>query len=209
MSDLENEIEKLISEKKRVKELLETTEFSKNVKNKDYLYDDNLKMTDENLIEKNKLKLHNIESFKKENLEQLANAKTGHKKWMSYVQILIALGDVDSAKAEIPVNYTMCDFGKWYYGNGQLLNEYDRFEEIEEIHQQIHNTYLKIYNLYRKPLKTSVLKSSIKLENKRQKKAEKLAIVLAQYSKTLFDILNDMSDRLKKIPNKKLNEIIN
>ncbi len=202
MSDLENEIERLISEKKRIKEKL-----SENFNDKDDSHDDNLKISIEKSTESNPIEV-DIIKFKKETLKQLADAKIGHKKWMSYVQILIALGDIQSANAEIPVNYTMCDFGVWYYGHGQLLNEYDRFDEIEEIHQEVHDTYLKIYNLYKNPLKGSLLKSLKKAEFNRQENAEKLAIVLKQHSKTLFEILNDMSDRLKKMSNEKLTEMI-
>ena len=141
---------------------------------------------------------------KKEIIKHLQAAKLSHKKWMSSVQILIRLEDIEQAKASIPINYTMCDFGKWYYGEGQILNIYPKYAEMEEIHKSVHDTYLQIDELYIKPIHGSFFNSEKSQIEKRHKKAVALSKILEEYSKIMFDLLLSVESSVKKMSNQDL-----
>ena len=148
----------------------------------------------------------NAKRIKAEIISNLRMAKTSHMKWLSDVQILIRLGNIHQANASIPVNYTSCDFGKWYYGEGQKLNEYSEYTDIEEIHQLVHDTYLQIYSLYKKPIEGSLFNSAKKQKAEREEKARKLDIILKQYSKLLFELLQTLEKKVKSLSS---DEVIN
>lgn len=140
-------------------------------------------------ISSNILTKHRAELSKKEIFLHLKNARISHKKWMSFVQILIRLADVETAKTSIPINYTMCAFGKWYYGDGQILAIFDEYLQIEDIHKNVHDTYLQIYNLYDKKVVGSFFNSEKKQVIARTKKVQSLSTILDEYSKVMFNLL--------------------
>lgn len=48
---------------------------------------------------------------------------------------------------------TECQFGKWFYSNGQMLNALSNnplecMKKIEDLHFALHDMYLNIFNLY-------------------------------------------------------------
>ncbi len=150
----------------------------------------------------------NTKKIKAEIVSKLRLAKTSHMKWISDVQILIRLGNVKEANATIPVNYTSCDFGKWYYGEGQKLAEFSEYTDIEEIHQLVHDTYLQIYSLYKKPIEGSLFNSAKKQYAERETKALKLDLILKQYSKLLFELLITLEKKIKSLSNEEVHNLI-
>lgn len=178
MEDLERIIEDLIAKRKQTQTKVEQTEASpKNALSIDF---------DKNTSSSNNQELI---SFKQDIIKHLEAAKISHKKWMSYVQILLRLGDVEEAKSAIPINYTLCDFGKWYYGKGQVLKDFPEFIQIEEVHLHVHDTYLQIHNLFNKRIKGYLFNSEKSQLEKRDKKAVALSDILNEYSKIMFDLL--------------------
>lgn len=177
--NLEKEIERLITIKNQNKKQLR----------EDYIAVRN------NKVNSSKEK---IESNVSNHIKQLKEAKTAHKKWMSYVQILIRLENVHEAKEMIPINYTLCGFGKWYYGEGQEINDIDGFNEIENTHQMVHDIYLQIYDLYKQRLEITFFKSIKKLKKERTNKAEKLSFKLDEYSRILFEYLDLIEEELRR-----------
>ena len=143
----------------------------------------------------------NVKRIKAEIISNLRMAKTSHMRWISDVQILIRLGDINQAKATIPVNFTSCDFGKWYYGEGQKLSNFSEYLDIEEIHQSVHDTYLQIYSLYQKPIEGSIFNSAKKQMAEREAKAKKLDLILKQYSKLLFELLITLEKKVRSLSN--------
>jgi hypothetical protein len=52
---------------------------------------------------------------------------------------------VDDEK--VPVEHTSCAFGKWYYGDGQiLLSHLDSYDGIATPHEMLHAIYRQIYD---------------------------------------------------------------
>ena len=76
---------------------------------------------------------------KREIIQHLRAAKSGHIKWRSYAQALVAGLPMDEGK--IPVIHTDCKFGKWYYGHGQTLSALESYRAIEEPHEMLHSIY--------------------------------------------------------------------
>jgi len=63
-------------------------------------------------------------------------ARTQHNTFKLKLQDAITKGKMDGALPD----YTSCDFGKWYYGEGQkqLASNAD-FRALEEPHKQVHD----------------------------------------------------------------------
>lgn len=179
MSNLEKEIEELILIKELSKKIALIENKNSNTTKKEIKH----------LEVRNNI-LNHIQLLKK--------AKTAHKIWMSYVQILIRLGNIHEAKEMIPINYTLCEFGKWYYGEGQDINDIDGFNEIESAHQMVHDIYLQIYNLYKQRLEVTLFKNIKKLKKQRLEIATELSHKLDRHSKVLFEYLDLIEKELRK-----------
>lgn len=80
---------------------------------------------------------------KHELIAKLRKAKTAHIRWRSYAQALVLGVPMDEGK--IPVLHTDCEFGSWYYGEGQALAGLAPFRAIEEPHEQLHAIYMEIF----------------------------------------------------------------
>ena len=76
---------------------------------------------------------------------KLRDAARGHKKWVGNARALIEGVPLD--KDQVPLNSTECEFGKWYYGDGQDLREVPGFRDIETLHDDLHGTYMEIFVL--------------------------------------------------------------
>ncbi|MDD5051501.1 MAG: CZB domain-containing protein [Sulfuricurvum sp.] len=86
---------------------------------------------------------------KEETLEHLRNAKKAHITWVQRAHALIEGLPIE--KEQVPVSCTDCKFGLWFYGEGQKLNMIpgmDCFKEIEVLHFELHDTYMKIFKIY-------------------------------------------------------------
>ncbi len=82
-------------------------------------------------------------------LEQLAAAKKAHIKWVNRAKSLVEGIPVD--KSGIPVDSTECQFGTWFYGEGQKLHAMSNMDclgVIEQLHFQLHDIYMKIFKIY-------------------------------------------------------------
>lgn len=88
-------------------------------------------------------------SKKDETLTQLRDAKKAHIAWVNRAHALIEGLPIE--KEQIPMNCTDCKFGLWFYGEGQKLNmmpSMDCLKEIEALHFELHDIYLKIFKIY-------------------------------------------------------------
>lgn len=134
-------------------------------------------------------------------LDKLRSAKTAHIRWRSYAQALINGVPVEGSK--VPVIHTDCDFGKWYYGDGQRLSHLSTYQAIEEPHEKLHQLYMKIFSLLFTEEKTSLFQrligASAKLTQERKQAAEAAMDEMLAVSRTLIaaidalerDILSD------------------
>ena len=80
---------------------------------------------------------------KKDALSMLQAAKSAHIQWRARAQALVA--GIPVEKNQVPVIYTECKFGKWFYGPGQRLASLQSYQAIDEPHQQLHMIYMKIF----------------------------------------------------------------
>lgn len=83
-------------------------------------------------------------------LQEITQARISHKRWVKRADHLISGLPVD--KEFIPLDATSCGFGMWLYSQGTQLRTFEAtryiVQEIEEHHDDLHDTYGKIYNLY-------------------------------------------------------------
>ena len=82
---------------------------------------------------------------KSEILDKIRTAKRSHISWVKRAHALIDGVPLD--KEKVPVKPTDCDFGTWYYDEGQILSNIDAFKEIESSHNQLHHIYAEIFKL--------------------------------------------------------------
>ncbi|MDD4855354.1 MAG: CZB domain-containing protein [Sulfuricurvum sp.] len=86
---------------------------------------------------------------KEETLTHLRNAKKAHIAWVERAHALIE--GLPIAKEQVPVGCTECKFGLWFYGDGQALGmipNMDCLKEIERLHFELHDVYMKIFKIY-------------------------------------------------------------
>jgi len=150
-----------------------------------------------------------MDSFisKKDIISQLRLAKTGHKQWIATIYVLIRIDNIEDAKSKIPVSFTACDFGKWYYGDGQMLAEFEEYQNLEKPHQKIHDIYLQIFNLYKEKIVGSLFNSEKKQLKERENKSVLLVKKLDYQSDLLFKNLLLLENLIKKVSDEKMNEL--
>ncbi len=86
---------------------------------------------------------------KEETLAHLRNAKKAHITWVQRAHALIEGLPIE--KEQVPVGCTECKFGLWFYGEGQALGmipNMDCLKEIEKLHFELHDIYMKIFKIY-------------------------------------------------------------
>lgn len=78
-------------------------------------------------------------------LHELSQAKEAHLGWYYKAKALIEGKTL--SQEEVPIETTACNFGKWYFTDGQKLKSISFFKEIEALHEHIHETYHNIFIL--------------------------------------------------------------
>ena len=134
---------------------------------------------------------------KKDAIDQLRKAKLGHKKWISYAKAIHMGIPLDSES--VPVIETECDFGKWYYRDGQIFSNIESFKSIEEPHGILHNTYMKLYKTMNEPVETGFFTSKSKAEKKKAEKLDELMDKLLQISDILINNINSFEAEIKEM----------
>lgn len=84
-------------------------------------------------------------------LHQLHSAKSSHVAWLQRAKMLVEGLRIN--EDAIPINSTACGFGKWFYSEGQQLNiirniPKECMRDLEELHSNLHESYMKIYKIY-------------------------------------------------------------
>lgn len=133
-------------------------------------------------------------------------AAVSHRIWLSNAQALIE--GVPLYKDKIPVRSAECEFGKWYYGDGQKLKSLPGFKEIEESHDKLHETYMEIFTLLygdenKKPsLFSKLIGSAQKAAAEKWEAARAKSLILKDHSNEVIEqleqlqrVINDMSEK--------------
>ena len=145
--------------------------------------------------------LKGVSMNKAETLEHLHSAKKAHVKWVQRAKALIEGLPIE--KEAIPVDCTECKFGQWFYGEGQNLNAIpgmDCMDEMESLHFNLHDMYMKIFKVYFGEMNRSFFS---KLFNMKKKVTENDKEIVREYyeqllviSHQLIDVINRLERRL-------------
>ena len=153
---------------------------------------------------------------KEEVVSHLRAAKAAHIKWVQKAKLLISGLEVE--EDAIPVNSTDCKFGKWFYGDGQMLNALannpmEAMSNIESLHFKLHDQYLQIFNIYFNKSKGGFFTKLFGL--KRRNVSEVEANVAAEHytameniSKELLEEINRLERRLIAVTEEKIRTLV-
>ena len=145
---------------------------------------------------------------KTEVMTTLKLAAVSHRTWLSNAQALIDGIPLD--KEKVPVSATECEFGKWYYGDGQKLKSLPGFKEIEEPHDKLHETYMEIFTLLygeesKKPSFFSKLMGSAqKAAAEKWEAARAKSLILKDHSSEVIDRLEHLQRMINAMGEKQL-----
>ncbi len=152
---------------------------------------------------------------KEQVLEHIRSAKSAHIKWVQKAKLLI--NGVSVTEDSIPVNSTECNFGKWFYSDGQLLNSLSNnpiecMQKIEKLHFDLHDIYLQIFNIYFNRPKTGFF---AKLFGKKRvitdieaNQAKEYYKELEKVSQVLLEEINRLERRLIAVSEEKISQLI-
>jgi len=153
---------------------------------------------------------------KEEVLEHLRAAKLAHIKWVQKAKLLI--NGVDVEENAIPVDSTECNFGKWFYTDGQVLNALSNnplecMNKIESLHFTLHDKYLNIFNIYfSKEKQKGFFAKLLGLKRKpvseaEQQLAQKNYVNMEEISKDLLDEISRLERRLVAVSSEKIENL--
>lgn len=88
---------------------------------------------------------------REEILDQLKIGKAVHTGWLQKARQVIDGFTINETST--PVTSTECQFGLWFYTDGQRLNSLrnnspQSMKNIEKLHYTLHETYQDIYDIY-------------------------------------------------------------
>ena len=134
---------------------------------------------------------------KNEVLDHLRNAKKAHLKWIQRAKALIS--NIPVEKDAIPMDYTECMFGQWFYSDGQeiaLMPGMDCISQIGTKHQELHDEYIKIFKIYFGDANKSFFS---KLFNLKKKVSETEQDIARQYYENLKHISDELLKHIEKL----------
>ncbi|WP_373071909.1 CZB domain-containing protein [Sulfurimonas sp.] len=148
-------------------------------------------------------------------IEHLRAAKSAHIKWVQKAKLLI--NGIEVEKDAIPVDSTECKFGKWFYGDGQVLNALSNnpvecMVAIEELHSELHDIYMNIFHIYFSKqsggLLSKIFGTKKKITQEESIRALDYYDKLETVSKKLLDEINRLERRLLAVPDEKIRELV-
>jgi len=142
---------------------------------------------------------------------QIHAARAAHKSWVSRAEALVA--GIPLEKEQVPLLPVDCIFGKWYYGQGQVLRSLPAFTQIEKPHEELHKIYMAIFKLLFDESDISNLArlfgQSKKIKAGRAEEAKAILPALRQLSDEMCELLatleNQFVQALKQMKTSKRN----
>jgi len=137
---------------------------------------------------------------KQEILQQLAEARLSHAKWLRRAKHLIEGLPVKDGM--IPIDPTDCAFGQWFYKDAvrykNVLSFAKHIEKIGSLHVALHDVYLHIYKIYfvdarRSRFMSTILASQYKSPSKSQQE------LTQHYFIELQKISNELNKELETL----------
>lgn len=141
----------------------------------------------------------------KENiLQELRAAKVAHLKWVQRAKSLIS--GIPVEKEAIPLDYTDCVFGKWFYSDGQniaLMPGMSVMDSIGSKHTDLHEVYFKIFQIYfgesNKSFFSKLLNFKKKVSAAEEEMAQRYYSELEGISKELVDMIGRLERRINAL----------
>ena len=134
-------------------------------------------------------------------IKKLRNAKMAHKRWVGHASAMIE--GIPIEKDQVPINYTDCKFGCWYYDEGQSLYSLNEFKAIEDPHTELHLIYMEIFNILfekkKQSLFSKLIGKSAKLSDENKKLARAKFRTLEHVSKQIIMKLDALEEKIKRM----------
>jgi len=159
-------------------------------------------------------------------LQKIYDAKRAHKEWVNKADKLVngihsykgGKVDLDVDETFIPLDSSSCTFGQWFNNYAIHLSKFKsigRFiHRIEEHHDALHETYLKIYTIFFViPKQRSLLQRLLTFNQKKvsdldREKAKIHLDYLKKSSKELLEVLEILEDKIKALDYNELSEFL-
>lgn len=148
--------------------------------------------------------MRGLEVEKDNILQELRSAKVAHLKWVQRAKSLISGMPVE--KEAIPLDYTDCIFGKWFYSDGQniaLMPGMNVMDEIGSKHTELHEIYFKIFQVYfgesHKSFFSKLLRIKKKVSPAELEMAQQYYTNLEEVSKELLDLIGRLERRINAL----------
>ncbi len=141
---------------------------------------------------------------KEEVLKKIRAARRSHVIWVDRARSLV--NGFPVSKDQIPIEVTSCDFGKWFYCDGQILLvifSESAIKKLEDKHRELHDTYMKIFKIYFDTSNQSLLARLLK---RRKKISDRERLIAMEDLQRLEEISNELVSYLNIIE-KKMNLI--
>lgn len=144
-------------------------------------------------------------------IRNLREAKASHYRWMTYANALIQGLPVEKEYA--PLSAVDCQFGKWYYGKGQVFDFLSNFKGIEQPHLDLHELYFEIFTLLfaesRENLNffDKLLGKQRQIDNERLEKAKKLAGKLRIKSEDIIRLIEGLEHDIERMSEERFAEV--
>ena len=137
-------------------------------------------------------------------LQHVFDAKKAHLRWVKRARHLVEGLPVD--KEFVPLKPTDCHFGTWLYSEGAILNQISStsklMQQIELIHNEVHDTYKNIYEIFfiipnEKSLLYKIFTfNSYKISTTEQEKAKIYLKYLQRASQELIILLTELGKEI-------------
>ena len=128
-------------------------------------------------------------------------ARLAHVKWVQRAKSLV--NGVPIKEEDIPLTSDSCEFGKWFYSDGQILLTIfseRAVKEVEDLHNNLHDEYINIFKIYFDMSNigffSRLLSSGKKISDEEKKWAKSYLNSLEDTSSALIKKLNIMETKI-------------
>lgn len=137
-------------------------------------------------------------------LKSIRSARRAHVMWVDRARSLV--NGLPVKQDQIPIEVTACEFGKWFYCDGQILLTLfseNAVKKLENKHRALHDVYMKIFKIYFDTSNQSFLAKLLKRPKKISDREKSLAMEdlakLEKISDELVSYLNIIEKKMNRI----------
>jgi hypothetical protein len=142
-------------------------------------------------------------------ITKIQQARKSHIQWFANAEALISGALLN--ETQVPLTYASCQFGQWYYGDGQCLANIKVFNDLEEPHKILHSCYMKIFILLFEQVEPSFLKKLFGSAQKQKinniKQAKAMLPELERYSQKMIQLLKMLEAEIFTMTDERFNKL--